>query len=110
MEVRKENAVQPDHIGARDWREAGIMKFSARMKAVLQLSLFFTTTVSVIAQVAWQEGFEGIPSGWSIEGSTNVWQIGVPTSGPGIAHSGTNVAATRLSGAYPDNVDSRLVS
>ncbi len=46
---------------------------------------------------------------WSVEGGS--WQIGPPTaeSGPG-SLSGTNVAGTNLSGGYPNQVNSRLVS
>ena len=54
------------------------------------------------------EGFEGGLGDWSSERGT--WQVGVPTSGPGSAFSGNNVAATILDGDYGANVDSRLVS
>ena len=39
-----------------------------------------------------------------------VWEIGVPTSGPGSAHGGTNCLATILSGNYTDDRSSRVVS
>ena len=39
-----------------------------------------------------------------------VWEIGVPTSGPGSAHGGTNCLATILSGNYTDDRESRVVS
>src|SRR6185295_18659912 len=54
------------------------------------------------------EGFEGGLGDWSVD--QGVWQIGVPTSGPGSAHTGSNVAATVLSGNYPAFQDSRLIS
>jgi len=38
------------------------------------------------------------------------WEIGVPTTGPGSAHEGTNVAATVLNGTYTDDRQSRLIS
>lgn len=38
-----------------------------------------------------------------------IWEIGSPTSGPGLPHSGTNCAATILGGNYQDNRTSRLV-
>jgi hypothetical protein len=38
------------------------------------------------------------------------WQWGVPTSGPGSAHSGTKVWATKLAGDYSSSSDSRLQS
>ncbi len=62
------------------------------------------------ADIIWQEGFEADTSGWTIEGSAGVWEIGVPTTGPGSAHSGTKLAATRLTGNYPNSVDARLIS
>ncbi len=36
------------------------------------------------------------------------WEWGIPTSGPGNAHSGTKLWATVLGGTYSDNSDSRL--
>ena len=36
------------------------------------------------------------------------WEWGVPTSGPGSAHSGTNVWATKLTANYSSSSDSRL--
>src|SRR6266536_1119169 len=56
------------------------------------------------------EGFETAqaPDDWTI--SSGTWEIGLPTSGPGSAHEGTNVAATVLAGEYATGVDSRLVS
>ncbi len=62
------------------------------------------------------ENFETDWAGWKadyIGGKATdfaIWEIGVPTSGPGAAHAGTNVAATVLNGNYPDDRDSRLVS
>ena len=54
------------------------------------------------------EGFENSWNGWYAE--NGVWEVGVPTSGPGGAHSGTNCAATVLGGDYPWQTSSRLVS
>ena len=62
------------------------------------------------------EGFEGGWGGWRVDyigGQTTdfgIWEIGVPTSGPGAAHSGTNCAATVLAGNYPEDRTARLVS
>ena len=54
---------------------------------------------------------EGFEDGWGDwHADHGVWQVGNPTSGPGSAHEGTNVAATNLSGNYPDQTDSCLVS
>jgi hypothetical protein len=54
------------------------------------------------------EGFENGIGDWYAE--TGTWQVGVPTSGPGAAHSGTNCAATILNGNYPAGANSRFVS
>ena len=54
------------------------------------------------------DGFESGLGDWSVESGT--WQVGVPTSGPGSAHGGTNCAATALAGNYASSVDSRLIS
>jgi len=37
-----------------------------------------------------------------------VWEWGAPTSGPGNAHSGVNVWATKLAENYPNSADARL--
>ncbi|HYF94394.1 MAG TPA: S8 family serine peptidase [Symbiobacteriaceae bacterium] len=54
--------------------------------------------------------FEGAATGWTHGGTNDVWEIGEPTSGPGAAHSGAKVAATNLSGSYPDGSESYLIS
>ncbi|MBO4441581.1 hypothetical protein J5834_05635 [bacterium] len=51
-------------------------------------------------------GFEDDSANWvidSVNSSAPCWEIGIPTSGPGEAHSGMNVAATSLAGNYADN-------
>lgn len=55
------------------------------------------------------ETFEGETGDWRSD-FTGLWQIGRPTSGPGSAHGGSNVAATNLSGNYPANISARLES
>jgi hypothetical protein len=55
------------------------------------------------------EGFEGGWGDWYAD--NGVWEIGRPTSGPGGAHGGTQVAATTLAGNYSDySQPSRLIS
>jgi hypothetical protein len=54
------------------------------------------------------ESFETGIGDWSSE--TGTWEVGVPTSGPGSAHSGTNCLATVLRGNYFDGLESRFVS
>ncbi len=39
-----------------------------------------------------------------------VWEVGQPTAGPGVAHSGTYCAGTVLAGNYPSAANSRLIS
>lgn len=58
---------------------------------------------------AYFEPFESDDGGYTIEGFGS-WQWGVPTSGPGSAHSGTSVWATNLSGNYFDNESATLTS
>lgn len=64
--------------------------------------------------VAFTEGFETGAAGWTFEtgiGSTpDVWEIGVPTGGPGSAPGGAKVAATSLAGPMPANANATLVS
>jgi hypothetical protein len=38
----------------------------------------------------------------------NVWEWGAPTSGPGAAHSGVNVWATKLATDYPNSANAKL--
>jgi len=54
------------------------------------------------------EGFElGIGDWYATKG---VWDVGIPTKGPGKAHTGQNCAGTVLNGNYPANSSSGLVS
>jgi len=53
-------------------------------------------------------GFESGIGDWYAERGT--WEIGVPTSGPGQAHTDSSCAATVLSGNYAPDLDSRLAS
>nr|WP_319393901.1 hypothetical protein [uncultured Desulfobacter sp.] len=48
-----------------------------------------------------------VTNNWSAD--NGVWEVGIPTSGPGSANSSTNCAGTILNGNYPDNTDSRLI-
>jgi hypothetical protein len=56
------------------------------------------------------ESFEGTNfwDNWSVE--TGTWEWGRPSSGPGGAHSGSNVVATVLGGDYGEGTSGRLVS
>ncbi|MBU0992354.1 MAG: hypothetical protein KJ737_07650, partial [Proteobacteria bacterium] len=46
--------------------------------------------------------------GWTV--SNGVWEIGVPTAGPGACHGDGDCAGTVLDGNYPLQDDSRLIS
>jgi subtilisin family serine protease len=52
--------------------------------------------------------FEPDNGGFSVAGG--VWEWGAPTSGPGAAHSGTNVWATVLAGNYPSSANAMLTT
>ena len=54
------------------------------------------------------ESFESGFGDWYAE--TGTWEVGVPTSGPGGAHSGINCLATVLGGNYEDDRSSRFIS
>ncbi|UCG92575.1 MAG: hypothetical protein JSV97_02370, partial [candidate division WOR-3 bacterium] len=58
----------------------------------------------------WIEDFESTNGGFVAEPVTGAWEWGVPTSGPGGAHSGTQVWATILAGEYMNSADWRLTS
>ena len=49
------------------------------------------------------------PANWKIamaaDSANPCWQLGLPTSGPEVAHSGSKVIATNLAGNYSDNCD-----
>lgn len=54
------------------------------------------------------ETFENGLGNWTIDHGT--WQLGIPTAGPRLAHSGTNVVGTLLDRNYSPGLDSRLIS
>jgi hypothetical protein len=90
------------------WVQAGNTVFSAPLHRGA-IFVLLSWGLALNAAVIWHESFEGGTPGWSIEGTENVWEIGIPTSGPNAAFSGERVAATRLDGNYPSS-DARLVS
>ncbi len=59
-----------------------------------------------------KDNFDGATTSWTTQCSlgSGVWVKGVPSGGPGIAHSNTQVFATNLSGNYPNSVDCTLIS
>jgi len=62
----------------------------------------------VQGQVLFSEDFEAGQGEWYSQG--DLWEIGPPIYGPDSAFSGTKVAATNLSGNYPDDADAYLIS
>jgi hypothetical protein len=71
---------------------------------------FYRLAASRVGGASFFEDFESGGPGWTSGGENNSWEIGVPTSGPGTAVSGQNVAATNLSGNYPANSNAWLRS
>ena len=57
-----------------------------------------------LADIVFFDNFEGGLGNWSA--TNGVWEVGVPTSGPAAAYSGSNVAATVLAGDYPKTTSS----
>ncbi|GIO25903.1 S8 family peptidase [Ornithinibacillus bavariensis] len=55
------------------------------------------------------DDFESKPMGWQKTGTNNVWEWGVPTSGPNEAYSGENVYATNLAGDYSSSMNASLI-
>jgi len=53
--------------------------------------------------------FESNVDGWSSTGQNDVWQWGVPTSGPNNAFSGEKVYGTNLQGTYPNSANMTLI-
>lgn len=75
---------------------------------IILLALLLLTQATCLADAIFEEDFESGQGAWTID--NGLWQVGVPTSGPGSAHGGTSVAATVLAGNYPVSTHSRLIS
>jgi len=69
--------------------------------------LFFSLQTAYADEVIFTEDFEQEPSKWYP--SNGVWEIGVPSSGPGTPHGGAKCAGTVLNNNYPAYTDSRLM-
>ncbi|MBN2513813.1 MAG: LamG domain-containing protein, partial [Sedimentisphaerales bacterium] len=70
------------------------------------VDVFVFTVLAHRGEILFYEGFEYADTNWLID--NGVWQIGIPSSGG--TRSGDNVAATNLTGYYPLQTDSRLIS
>ncbi len=75
---------------------------------ILGLGLFTAASLAY-AGVAYVENFDSGDGGFTASGVTS-WAWGAPTSGPGSAHSGSNVWATTLAGDYGTNEDGYVTS
>ena len=68
-------------------------------------------TQAAILETVYTENWESGLGDWDV--SNGVWEVGTPTSGPGSCNTvfgGTVCAGTVLSGNYPVNTDSRLIT
>ncbi|HTE90942.1 MAG TPA: hypothetical protein VK639_18435, partial [Terriglobales bacterium] len=74
----------------------------------MKLNLLSASLLMISGILCHAEDFEGPTPGWSVDGGT--WELGVPISGPNLAHSPSRCAATVLAGDYAPNADSRLIS
>lgn len=73
--------------------------------------VYYHIDVRVGEQPGYGEDFEGDspPEGWVHGGTGDCWEWGVPTSGPGAAHSGEKLYATNLEGDYPNGANCYLL-
>ena len=69
-----------------------------------------TEGMDIEIQSEFVEDFEASGGGFTHSGDNDAWEWGVPTSGPGAAHSGVRVWATALAGNYPDRTYAELIS
>ena len=61
-----------------------------------------------LSQTVFTEDWESGIGSWFAD--NGVWEVGTPTVGPSITHSGVNCAGTVLDGNYPNSANSRLTS
>jgi subtilisin family serine protease len=90
-------------------REIGPLAGSQTEDFALQADLAMCSAPGYVPEFTYSESFEGSDGGYTVDG-TSTWEWGVPTSGPGSAHSGQNVWATNLEGNYNDNEYGTLTS
>jgi PKD repeat protein len=84
------------------------LNYSSFISCFLIVTLSISLTTYAQPQIIFSEGWE---SGWGSWWADNgVWGVGIPTAGPGAAHSGANCAGTVLDGNYPVNANTRLIS
>jgi len=61
-------------------------------------------------EIRFFDDMEAGPGAWTLDGTNNSWEWGIPTSGPGSAFSGQYLWATSLAGSYLANANGSLVS
>jgi len=61
-------------------------------------------------ETLFSENFEQGPAGWTHGGGQDEWELGVPSFGPAVAHSGLSCWGTNLDGPYANNEDCWLAS
>jgi hypothetical protein len=72
---------------------------------------FYTDTFEFSLPVEiYIEDFETTNGGYAPSPVTGAWEWGIPTSGPGSAHSGVKLWATVLGGNYANSIDWRLTT
>jgi len=85
-------------------REIGVLTGDRTESFALEADLDSCSAPGYQPSCFYFEDFEGDDGGFTAVGTTS-WEWGVPTSGPGQAHSGNNVWATNLEGNYNNNED-----
>lgn len=68
------------------------------------------TVSAVTTSYTYYQDFEADNGGYVADPPTNAWEWGIPTSGPGSAHSGENCWGTELQGYYANNANWKLDS
>lgn len=77
------------------------------MMPALLCMMYFVSAASG-QTIIFKENFESGQGNWSAD--NGVWEIGKPKVGPDSAHLSQNCAGTILSGNYPPNANTRLIS
>lgn len=72
-------------------------------------NIYIRTSVGNITGI-YSNDFEDDLMNQRMHVTNGVWEIGAPTSGPGMAYLGSNVAATILDGRYIDHVTSCILT
>jgi len=89
------------------------VRFHLETDSSVTLPGFYVDDIAIVVLPSppslYTEDFENDDGGFTTSGFTS-WEWGVPTRGPGSAHSGTNAWGTNLDGNYEVNEDGYLAS